>query len=144
MRSAELIDKRKKHDQVKHLGLCISAWTRRLKPDELDQSEQEQRRIAELLHQRKYHKVCGLRVLSSDINGKRKHHDQVKHLGPFFLTGRNASSHMNYINMSNSNCAAHKYLTQRKKHDPVNHLGLGNSDWTKRLKSHDVANFQTS
>ena len=27
---------------------------------------------------------------------------------------------------------------------PVNHLGLGNSDWTKRLKSHDVATFQTS
>ena len=93
LRSAELVDKREKHDQVKHLGLCISAWTRRLKSDELDQSEQEQRRIAELLHQRKYHKVCGLRVLSSDINGKRKQHDQVKHLGPLFLTGRNASNH---------------------------------------------------
>ena len=41
----------------------------------------------------KCHKVCGLHVLSSDVNGKRKQHDQVKHLGPLFLTGRNASSH---------------------------------------------------
>ena len=40
LRSAELLHKRKKHDQVKHLGLCISAWTRRLKSDELDQLDQ--------------------------------------------------------------------------------------------------------
>ena len=37
--------------------------------------------------------------------------------------------------MSNSNCAAHKYLTREKKHDTVKHLGLGSSNWTKRLKS---------
>ena len=66
---------------MKHLALCISAWTRRLKSDELDQLDQQQLRIAALLHQRKCHKVRGLRDLSSDINGNRKHHDQVKHLG---------------------------------------------------------------
>ena len=65
---------------MKHLGLCIPAWTRRLKSDELEQLDQEQLRIAELLHQRKCHEVRGLRDLSSDINGKRKHRDQVKHL----------------------------------------------------------------
>ena len=53
-------------------------------------------------------------------------------------TGRNASSPMGSINMSKANCAAQNYLPQEKKHDPVNHLGFGNSDWTKRLKSHDV------
>ena len=37
--------------------------------------------------------------------------------------------------MSSTNCAAQNYLTQEKEHDPVNHLGLGNSDWTRRLKS---------
>ena len=52
-----------------------------------------------------------------------------------FLIGRNASSHMNYINMSNSICAAQHYFTKGKKHDQVKHLGLRISDWTKRLKS---------
>ena len=42
------------------------------------------------------------------------------------------------INMSNANCAAQNYMAQAKKHDPVNHLGLGTSDWTKRLKSDDL------
>ena len=39
--------------------------------------------------------------------------------------------------MSTSNCAAQNYITKGKKHDQMNHLGLGISDWTKRLKSHD-------
>ena len=78
---------------AKHLGPCISAWTRRLKSEELDQPHQQQLRIADLRSKRKCERLCGLRVLSSDINGKRKQHDQVKHLGPLRLTGRNASSH---------------------------------------------------
>ena len=78
---------------AKHLGPCISAWTRRLKSEELDQPHQQQLRIADLRNKRKCERLCGLRVLSSDINGKRKQHDQVKHLGPLRLTGRNASSH---------------------------------------------------
>ena len=78
---------------AKHLGPCISAWTRRLKSEELDQPHQQQLRIADLRNKRKCERLCGLRVLSSDINGKRKQHDQVKHLGPLLLTGRNASSH---------------------------------------------------
>ena len=65
---------------MKHLRLCIPAWTRRLKSDELEQLDQEQLRIAELPHRRKCHEVRGLFRLSSDINGKRKHRDQVKHL----------------------------------------------------------------
>ena len=28
--------------------------------------------------------------------------------------------------------------TKEKKHDQVNHSGLGISDWTKRLKSHEL------
>ena len=40
--------------------------------------------------------------------------------------------------MSNSNCAAHNYFTKEKKHDQVKHLGLGISDWTKRLKSDEL------
>ena len=58
-----------------------------------EEHDRQQLRIAELLYERKYHRVCGLRVLTSDINGKRKQREPVKHLGPFFLTGRNASSH---------------------------------------------------
>ena len=80
-------------------------------------------------------------------------HDQVKHLGLAFLTGRDASRQMNEINMSNSNCAAQHYLTKESvtncadcafclqtmatkenKHDQVNHLGLVISGWTKRLE----------
>ena len=53
-----------------------------------------------------------------------------------FLTGRNASSHMNYINMSNSNSAALIYLAKAKKHDQVNHLGVGTCHWAYRLKPH--------
>ena len=45
---------------------------------------------------------------------------------------------MNYINMSNSNCAAQNYFTEGKKHDQVKHLGLGISDSTKRLKSDEL------
>ena len=64
----------------------------------------------------------------------RKKHDLVKQrLRNADWTKRFKS--YNYINMSNSNWAAHKYLTRGKRHDPVNHLGLGNSDWTERLKS---------
>ena len=80
MRNAELLHTRKKHDQVKHLALCISDWTRRLKTDELDQLHQQQLQISELLHERKCHKVHGMRDLSSDTNGNKKHHNQVKHL----------------------------------------------------------------
>ena len=40
VRNGDLLHSRKKHDQVKHLGLCIAAWTRRLKSDELDQLHQ--------------------------------------------------------------------------------------------------------
>ena len=40
--------------------------------------------------------------------------------------------------MSNSNCAAHKYLTADEKHDQVKHLGPRISDRTRRLKSDDV------
>ena len=70
------------------------------------------------------------------------------------LTGQNASSHMNYINISGTNCAAlwqrilmksntvtasyreNKLIltTKGKKHDQVNHWGLGISDsleWTR-------------
>jgi len=54
------------------------------------------------------------------------------------LTGRNASSHMSYIDLSNRNCAARNYFTKGKKHDPVNHLGLRRSDLTKRLKSDEL------
>ena len=43
-------------------------------------------------------------------------------------TGRNASSPMGSINMSKPNCPAQNYLPQEKKHDPVNHVGFGNSD----------------
>ena len=49
-----------------------------------EEHDRQQLRIAELLYERKYHKVCGLRVLSSDINGKRKQREPVKHLGSFF------------------------------------------------------------
>ena len=38
--------------------------------------------------------------------------------------------------MSNSTCAALNYLTKGKKHDLVNHTGLGTFDWTQRLKPH--------
>ena len=38
--------------------------------------------------------------------------------------------------MSNSTCAALNYLTKGKKHDLVNHTGLGTCDWTKRFKPH--------
>ena len=41
---------------------------------------------------------------------------------------------MNYINMSDTNCAALNYLTPAKNHDPVHHTGLGTCDWTQRLK----------
>ena len=41
----------------------------------------------------KCHRICGLHVLSLDVNGKGTEHDQVKHLGPLLLTGRSASSH---------------------------------------------------
>ena len=47
---------------------------------------------------------------------------------------------MNYFNMSNSTCAALNYLTKGTKHDQMNHLGLGISEWTKRFKSHDHVN----
>ena len=40
--------------------------------------------------------------------------------------------------MSNSNCAAQKYLTKEEKHDQVKHLGLRISDWTRRLKSDEL------
>ena len=45
----------KKHDQVKHVRLCISASTRRLESDELYGHAQYQLRSAEVLHRRKQH-----------------------------------------------------------------------------------------
>ena len=36
--------------------------------------------------------------------------------------------------MSDTNCAALKYLTPARKHDQVNHTGLGTCDWTQRLR----------
>ena len=51
-----------------------------------------------------------------------------------FLIGRNASSHMSNVTLTKSNCATLNYFTKGKKHDPVKHLGLRLSDWTKRLK----------
>ena len=45
---------------------------------------------------------------------------------------------MHYINMSTSNTAAQTYVPEKKPHDPVNHLGFDISDWTKRLKSHEL------
>ena len=36
--------------------------------------------------------------------------------------------------MSDTNCAVLNYLTPAKKHDQVNHTGLGTCDWTQRLK----------
>ena len=41
---------------------------------------------------------------------------------------------MNYINMTDTNCAALNFLTPAKKHDQVKHIGLGICDWTQRLK----------
>ena len=60
------------------------------------------------------------------------------------LTGRNASSHMSYMDLSNRNCAARNYVTKGKKHDPVKHLGLRRSDWTKRLKSDELYQGEAS
>ena len=45
----------KKHDLVKHLRLCISDWTRRLKSDESYRHANQQLRSAEVLHRRKQH-----------------------------------------------------------------------------------------
>ena len=40
--------------------------------------------------------------------------------------------------MSNSNTAAQTYVPEKKPHDPVNHIGFDTSNWTKRLKSHEL------
>ena len=79
MRNAEVLHTRKKHDQMKHLALCISDWTRRLKTDVLDQLHQQQLQISEILHEKKCQKVHGMRDLSADINGNKKYHVQVIH-----------------------------------------------------------------
>ena len=42
---------------------------------------------------------------------------------------------MSNVTLTKSNCATLNYFTKGKKHDPVKHLGLRLSDWTKRLKS---------
>ena len=41
---------------------------------------------------------------------------------------RRASSHMAYINMSSTNCAAKKYLREENRYDQVNHMGFDKSD----------------
>ena len=78
---------------TENLGPCLSAWTRRLTSEELAEPHQQQLRIADLRNKRKCERLCGQRVLSSDLNGKREQRDQVIHLRPLRLTGRNASSH---------------------------------------------------
>ena len=42
---------------------------------------------------------------------------------------------MSNVSLTKSICATLNYSTKGKKHDPVKHLGLRLSDWTKRLKS---------
>ena len=41
---------------------------------------------------------------------------------------RGASSHIAYINMSSTNCAAQNYFREENRHDQVNHMGLDISD----------------
>ena len=55
---------------------------------------------------------------------------------------------MSNVSLTKSNCATLNYFTKGKKHDPVKHLGLRLSDWTKRFKSlttkgkkHDQVNY---
>ena len=64
---------------MKHLALCISDWTRRLKTDVLDQLQQQKLQISEMLDEKKCQKVHGMRDLSADINGNKKYHVQVIH-----------------------------------------------------------------
>ena len=45
---------------------------------------------------------------------------------------RGASSHIAYINMSNTKCAVQNYLREDNKHDQVNHMGLHNSDMVSK------------
>ena len=49
---------------------------------------------------------------------------------------RGASSHIAYINMSSTNCAAQKYFREENRHDQVNHMGLDISDmdWNTQLQ----------
>ena len=125
----------KKHDQVKHVGLCISASTRRLEPDELYRHAQQQLRSAELLH-------------------RRKQHDQVKHPAPCIsawtrrlkthVLGHPHQQKLRIANLRHQR-KRQKVTAQRrptsqngKKHDQVKHLGLCISDWTRRLKSDEV------
>ena len=49
---------------------------------------------------------------------------------------RNASGDMNYIYMCNSNSALQNDVTKQKKHDQMNHSGLGICDSSHRLKTH--------
>ena len=64
---------------MKHLALCISDWTRRLKTDVFDQLHQQQLQISEMLDEKKCQKVHRMRDLSADINGNKKYHVQVIH-----------------------------------------------------------------
>ena len=65
---------------TENLGPCLSACTSRLTSEEVAEPHQQQLRTAELRNKRKCERLCG-------------QHDQVKHLGPLLLTGRNVSSH---------------------------------------------------
>ena len=51
------------------------------------------------------------------------------------LFARDATRHMNCVDVRTSNCDARNFYS--KTHDHVNHLGLGMSATTQRLKAHD-------
>ena len=51
------------------------------------------------------------------------------------LSARDATRHMNCVDVSTSNCDARNFYS--KTHDHVNHLGLGMSATMQRRKAHD-------
>ena len=51
------------------------------------------------------------------------------------LSARDATRHMNCVDVSTSNCDARNFYS--KTHDDVNHLDLSMSASTQRLKAHD-------
>ena len=51
------------------------------------------------------------------------------------LSARDATRHMNCVDVSTSNCDARNFYS--KTHDHVHHLGLSMSAPTQRLKAHD-------